>query len=262
MGSDQTGLNGMNVRLQFKRKTSQASVLAQSPDAIRNILEPAMDGQSEVQADASRAAPPLRDDGKWLIAAEKTLGFLREKRPRIIGIAGDRPGAGASSFARALAKAYKLLGRRVLYVDASRKSHAGRSEAGRAAEPARALDLIANVGVSDGLPHVDLRDGELARGDAKAFRTACEAALESFDIVVVDLQPIAENLAAMDAGARATGSACDAILLVCLTEGATESELEMRLQVARLQDFKIAGIVLNDRGVRFGGLMGSGAKLA
>ena len=257
MGSDQAGLSGMNVLLQLKRKAPQASATSPSPDATRNVLEPAMDGQPEVHSTIA----PARDDGKWLLAAEKALGFLQETKPRIIGIAGDRAGAGCSSFARALAKAYKLLGKRVLYVDASRKTQASRGEAGRAAEFVRPLDLLANIGVNEGLQCVDMRDTELARMDAKAFRTACEAALQSFDILVVDLQPIAESLAAMDPGARATGPACDAVLLVCLTERATEAELEMRLQVSRLQDFKLAGIVLNDWGVRFGGLMGNGAKL-
>ena len=63
-------------------------------------------GDVQGQVAAAPSAGDAAAGRKWLAASEKALGFLQAANPRIVGVTGDRPGAGCTSLARALAKAY------------------------------------------------------------------------------------------------------------------------------------------------------------
>ncbi len=194
------------------------------------------------------------DGHKWFASAEKILGFLVSSgNPRIIGITGDERGAGCSNLVRTLAQAYQLLGKRVLFIDAS-AGELGVAAPATAQKPPRTFNILSDVGIAEGMHRVCLRAGDLDGVDAESFRRSCNEAV-TFDHIIMDLQPLAASIAETDSGARVSSAACDAILLVCLTARAQEPNLQMRLHAARLQNFKIAGLVLNDKGVGWGRLM-------
>ncbi|RTL66653.1 MAG: hypothetical protein EKK41_18310 [Hyphomicrobiales bacterium] len=243
----------MSIQTQLKHRL--LPVVARRMQAVRQAS-----GDLQGQIATAPSAGEAATDRKWLAASEKALGFLQAANPRIVGVTGDRPGAGCTSLARALAKAYGLLGRRVLFINATAPNGQARAEAVHAPDTLHPIDLLTGITLVDGTPTVDLRDSDLQRIDARGFRSACETALKNFDLVILDLPPLAESLAAIEPAARATAPVCDKILLVCRTENAIESELKVRLQVAKLMDYKMAGVVLNDYGVKYSSLLGGSAS--
>jgi Mrp family chromosome partitioning ATPase len=249
----------MSIQTQLKHRL--LPVVARRMQAVRQASG---DLQGQIARGAGSAVAPSAGeaaaDRKWLAASEKALGFLQAANPRIVGVTGDRRGAGCTSLARALAKAYGLLGRRVLFIDATATNDKTRAEAGHASDTLHPIDLLTGISLVDGTPTVVLRDTDLLRIDARAFRSACDTALKNFDLVILDLPPLAESLAAIEPAARVTAPVCDKILLVCRTENAIESELKVRLQVAKLMDYKMAGVVLNDYGVKYSSLLAGSAS--
>lgn len=245
----------MGVPMQSDHKG--AAFAASGPrQSIAKSLRKVLGRPEATDAALSKSAARAPDAGAWLANAEKVLGYLIEGGdPRIIGIAGDRSDAGSADLAGALARAYRLLGRKVILVDASRKDASPGEENQVAPSTPASLDLLAHVAVADGLHMVELRERDLQHVDAEGFRRACDA-VKLFDNIIVNLQSLMPSITETSAAARVTGSACDAVVLVCLTAKATEPDLVSRIQACKLFGFKIAGLVLNDKDVLSNRLIG------
>lgn len=201
------------------------------------------------QATAAKSATPGADlaADDWLTAAERTLTMLNgAPGVRIIGAIGDHDESGSGSFARALAGCHRMLDQRVLFVD-------GRQQVGT-----RASDRTASVPIRSGgaYAELDLKEADpTITQDRAAFKKACVGLLNSFDRIVISLPTLPLDLATSSHQGRVLGATCDAIFLVCLSRVARHADLSARMQLAALQGFRMAGVVLNDKDLRFGGIL-------
>ncbi len=189
-----------------------------------------------------------------LLAAERpalrrTLALIRERSAgglRTVGLTSALPGEGATTLAIGLAQAAAATGWRVLLVDAVPDDPAlSRRIASLAQEPpapgAGALDGL--VAVRPGLDVLPLAE-RLGGTDRLAPRGLLEevlaAAEEAYDLVVVDMPPLAAG-----PQLRAAAGALDGILLV-VRWGATRSELvRQAFRSAGPARERFAGTVLN-----------------
>jgi Mrp family chromosome partitioning ATPase len=197
---------------------------------------------------------PSRGQAAWSRPVRQILATADQAGARVIGITASRSGSGTSTIAQELAKACAMLQHEVILVDAS-SVKIDLNDVNRSGREPIDLEAFATK-CPDGYFRVPLEDvrarlpfGRKQLQDAFAIATARSA------MIVVDLPPIVVDQAIVPPGLLAAGPACDQVYLICRTGTMPESELRESVQLCRIADVKLGGLILNDGWHRAANLM-------
>jgi Mrp family chromosome partitioning ATPase len=216
---------------------------AESEEELLQHEAPEFDKLSLEMMDGLRASSTA-DITPWMKAAVRAVAFAESRSARIIGITGIRKGAGSSSIAEAIARAYSEHGKRILFVRASEIQVSEHYDAAFRRLP----DFVSHsMSESTNLFHIDLsRLGITYPQDPDLFRDAFETALESFHAIVVDLPCAGTETGQPEPASLAMGASCPSALLVCVTGRTTRAEIQQCLASCKISGTNVEGIVLND----------------
>jgi Mrp family chromosome partitioning ATPase len=177
----------------------------------------------------------------WSQAVTRMVRHTEQLGTRIIGIAGIKPGVGASRLARRLAHTYVEFGKTTLLIDAS---------AVPKITPQPALDAQVDI-MALARNEQSLWVLDLAR-NASQWPTTRDAIRQVLDAVgknttiVVDLPPVSSANGTARTSYSGTGAACDLVFLVCLSGRTRKSELANGLEICRIDALKVGGVVANE----------------
>jgi Mrp family chromosome partitioning ATPase len=167
---------------------------------------------------------------RWSKPLLSTLAALDKTGARVIGVASDRPNAGVSTITRRLSDTYLSFGRRTQLIDA--------------------VELVQVLEGDD--PSAEICGEELKR----QFEAAYSQAAATHDYVLVDLPPAIDPHGKPTPGFMSGGSACDVVLLVCLTAVMTRAEVTRLVDNCRISNVKIGAVILNDRNLPLSSMLG------
>lgn len=173
---------------------------------------------------------PIQIPPGWSRPLLSTLAALDKTGARVIGVASDRPNAGVTTIARGLSDAYRSFGRRSQILDADEFM----------------------LGLQAATPDADIGVHELK----EKFEAAYLKAAASHDSVLVDLPPAIDPTGRPTPCFIAGGSACDVVLLVCLTSVMTRAEVKRLVDNCHLSNVKVGAVLLNDRRLPLSRLLG------
>lgn len=167
---------------------------------------------------------------RWSRPMLSTMAALDKSEARVIGVVADRTNAGVTTIARGLRDTYRSFGRRAHLIDADEFM----------------------LGLQAARPNADIGFEELK----EQFETAYGQAAASHDYVLVDLPPAVGQGGSPTPCFMAGASACDVVLLVCLTAVMTRAEVTRLVDNCRLSNVKVGAVLLNDRKLLLSSLLG------
>jgi Mrp family chromosome partitioning ATPase len=185
------------------------------------------------------------DTRPWARSVTKLLSFAEQSSVRIVGVAGQGYGVGASLLSNELAHTYIEFGKPTLLVNASRLEIDRNSVSEDRDIPFDLLGLAHRH--NTGLSTIDLADfsSELPSGRA-AFKRMFESVSAVGVTVVVDLPPVSSAPGAGVPAFMVTGAACEMVFLVCLAGVVSKAELADCAEICKINGVKLSGIVSND----------------
>jgi Mrp family chromosome partitioning ATPase len=187
------------------------------------------------------------DTAPWHRAVTKILAFAEERRVRMVGIVGDRPGVGVSLLCRELALAYARNGIAVALVDASRVDETPAPPAPVGGPPPPLELLAAATPVESGLVRINLAEHLAALpSDRAGVQRMFEQALAEGVAIVVDLPAIKTNADQQAHFAGLVGSTCQLAYLVCMSGVIKKAELRDCMEQCKINQIPIEGIIIND----------------
>ena len=181
----------------------------------------------------------------WSSPVRQLIFEAEKKGSRVTGLTGERHGAGVSTLARELAIAYGSLGKRAVVVDMSG------ADVGLTAYESPGTEQIElarqHAALQDAHSAILLSDvpTELVRRRAK-LRAILDGIGDLTDAVIVDLPPVGVSSAEAPSVFLAAAPACQQVYLVCLTGNAPAAGLRDCLEICKIGDVPLGGIILND----------------
>lgn len=171
----------------------------------------------------------------WGRSTTKVLALLRDKSAAIVGVTSDSNGTGVSTFAAALAEAYVSISGRVLLLDASRLPRRVATAGRESGDLLDGLDITSSLRRVDGVSMLDLGTVPgLVGANDDTIRKVVASIAGKFDMVIVDLPPAARGTDGLVAGGFAAATACDVVLMLCVTGKPTNLQLEELLQLCSI----------------------------
>lgn len=196
----------------------------------------------------------------WERSTANAVAYFEGRSAKIVGITGDRPRVGVSSFAASIARTYGSFGRKTLLIET--RSLSSEPSATFGADRESAEDTRGDADEDDGYHQVHnltvVTLSELGISTAtslEALRSALQAKTASYDNIVVDLPPAMPAPRDIASGAMKVGAACDAVLMLCLTGASNQTQLKDCLQNCTIWGVQISGLVLNDWQVPYASLL-------
>lgn len=233
----------------FARQQADPDIVDADPDAS--------DAATEIDETATQDVELRhRDFGDQSDAYRltKLIAACDAEAARIIGIAGARPGAGASLTSRQLAGAFASFGRKTLLLDTS--SVPAHSEAGPSEKTSALLDRAEDVRTSLSAIDFGRELGEATLAPYE-FAKAVKARAQAGDTIVIDLPAIACPDGSPNSAIREMANACDLVFLVCPTGEIRRKELSDCIETCKVVGVELNGLILNDWHLTASGLLES-----
>ena len=182
----------------------------------------------------------------WSSPVRQLIVNVEKSGTRVIGLTSDRSGAGVTTLTRELALAYGSLGKRAIVAGLSRAKieltayespgveHIDLDAQRTALQAVQSLVLLSEVAT------------ELEQRRAK-FRAIFETLSPLADVVIVDLPPVSINNAEAPAIFLAAAPECQQVYLICPTGNAAADGLRDCLDICKIAEVRLGGIILNDQ---------------
>lgn len=182
---------------------------------------------------------------EWQRAVEQVVVPATVNGARVLGFASPTPGAGVTSFSRAVAETLARSGADVLYVDLATPLRKGGPAHARAANASAWKEAVSDrvVGVQTAAP-ANL-DARFYFNNVRWLRGEFVRMLRTYSNIVVDMAPLLGEEADR-VNAIAAAAACDAVAMICVRSALTQQDMARALQLTGSTGVNLIGTVVNE----------------
>lgn len=179
----------------------------------------------------------------WLQSVEQLMLSAIDNKARVVGIVSPEAHSGAATICRMLATCHASAGSKALLVDLTTDVTAGMPAWTPGPEAAGAVEAH-----PDGYATLTARASPVTRSlfnKVDSLRLMFDDSLAAYDAIVVDLPPLLDT-PRDKINPLAAARACDAVIMVCLTDHLTQQRLEAATTMLSAAGVNLAGVVLDD----------------
>jgi Mrp family chromosome partitioning ATPase len=183
---------------------------------------------------------------RWLRPIEQIVLAAIESKTRVLGLTSPDAGSGVSLLSSVIAESFTRSGHRTLLVDLTQAAQEAGSNRDWAPGQACVSQIIEPQPAGfDLLMAHPTGTTKFLFNNARHLRKTFVEELGQYAAIVVDLPAILHSRSDF-INAAAAASACDAVLMVCITGKITRARLGMALEPLKLAGVNLLGMVLND----------------
>ena len=182
---------------------------------------------------------------EWQRAVEQVVVPATVNGARVLGFASPNPGAGVTSFSRAVAATLARSGADVLYVDLATPLRKGVPAHARAANASAWKEAVNDRAVGVQVVAPASLDARFYFNNVRWLRGEFVRMLRTYSNIVVDMAPLLGEEADR-VNAIAAAAACDAVAMICVQSALTQLDMARALQLTGSTGVNLIGTVVNE----------------